>query len=115
MSSLLQWVFQTAMPSSLNHNCIGFDDLLHCIKTPDKYVIIHTMPSTEPFLIYGTLTATEEELFMNDYLSKYSETQKTIILYGRNSCDESPIKKRAQLFSFGISDVYIYPGGLFEW
>ena len=114
MSSLLQWAFQSAIPS-IGNCSIGFDDLLHCIKTPTKYAIIHTMPASDTILISGTLTATEEETFINEYLSQYVETQKTIVLYGRNCCDDAPRKKRAQLLSLGISDVYIYPGGMFEW
>ena len=114
MSSLLQWAFQSVIPSSTDH-FIGFDDILRCIKTPNKYAIIHTMPASESVLIAGTLIASEEESFINDYLSKYTENQKTIVLYGRNSCDHSPMKKRAQLMSFGISDVYVYTGGMFEW
>jgi hypothetical protein len=73
------------------------------------------MSASESVLIAGTLSASEEESFINDYLSKYTENQKIIVLYGRNSCDDSPRKKRAQLLSFGISDVYIYSGGMFEW
>ena len=114
MSSLLQWAFQSIIPS-LSDYLIGFDDLLYCIKNTDKYAIIHTMSASEPILISGTLTPLEEEIFINENLSKYSENQKTIILYGRNSCDDSPQKKRTQLLTFGISDVFIYPGGMFEW
>lgn len=114
MSSLLQWAFQTAIPS-LGNCSIGFDDLLHCIKTPDKYAIIHTMPASETLLISGTLKPAEEESFINEYLSQYVEHQKTIVLYGRNNCDDTPRQKRAQLLSLGISNIYVYPGGLFEW
>jgi len=114
MTSLLQWAFQTAMPS-FGDRAIGFDDMLRCIRTPAKYAIIHTMPATESILINGTLNPKEEEAFINEYLSRYVEDQKTIILYGRNCCDDSPRQKRAQLLSLGISDVYVYVGGLFEW
>lgn len=114
MSSLLQWAFESAMPS-FGDRAIGFDDLLHCIRNPAKYAIIHTMSATEQVLIRGTLSAAEEEVFINEYLSKYVENQKTIVLYGRNGCDDSPRKKRAQLLSLGISDVCIYVGGIFEW
>jgi hypothetical protein len=114
MSSLLQWAFTNAIPS-FGGRSIGFDDVLHCIRNPAKYAIIHTMPSGEKSLIRTTLEATEEEVFINDYLSKYVDTQKTIILYGRNCCDDSPRQKRAQLLSLGINDVYVYVGGLFEW
>jgi hypothetical protein len=114
MTSLLQWAFSAAMPS-LNNRAIGFDDMLVCIRNPAKYSIIHTMPATESDLIKGTLGVAEEEAFMNEYLSKYVETPKTIVLYGRNSCDDSVGRKRAQLLSLGISDVYVYVGGMFEW
>jgi hypothetical protein len=73
------------------------------------------MSASQSVLISGTLTAAEEEAFINDYLSNYTETPKTIVLYGKNGCDDSPRQKRAQLLSLGISDVYIYVGGLFEW
>lgn len=114
MSSLIQWAFQTAIPS-LSNFAIGFDDMLICIKTPEKYAVIHTMSASEQVLITGTLTPTQEESFINDHLSKYTDTQKTIILYGRNSCDDSPRQKLSQLLSLGIKDVYVYSGGLFEW
>ncbi len=114
MSSLIQWVLQSAIPS-FGERAIGFDDMLHCINNTDKYAIIHTMPAYEQVLIRGTLTPAEEEVFINEYLSKYTESNKTIILYGRNCCDDSARQKRAQLLSLGIADVYIYVGGLFEW
>ena len=114
MSSLLQWIFQSAFPS-FGDCAIGFDDVLHCSQHPEKYAIIHTMDAMEQVLISGTLTPAEEELFIDEYLSKYVETPKKIILYGKNCCDDSPRKKQAQLLSMGISDVYIYHGGLFEW
>ena len=114
MSSLFQWVFQSAM-SPFSGRLIGFDDVRNCIKRPEKYAIIHTMPASEKTLIRGTMSASEEETFINEYLTKYIETPKTIVLYGRNSCDDSPIKKQTQLISLGINDVYIYSGGMFEW
>jgi len=114
MSSLIQWAFQSAMPS-LSGYAIGFDDMLVCIKNPAKYAIIHTMSASEQVIIAGTLTPAQEEIFVNDYLSKYVDPQKTIILYGRNCCDDSPRQKRAQLLSLGIGDIYVYSGGLFEW
>jgi len=114
MSSLLHWAFQSAMPS-FGDRAIGFDDMVYCRALPAKYAIIHTMHASEQTLIKGTLTAAEEESFINEYLSKYTEYQKIIILYGRNYCDDSTRQKRAQLLSYGISDVYVYVGGLFEW
>jgi len=95
---------------------IGFDDVLHAIKTPDKYVLVNTLPLTnQSVLIKGTLAASEEEAFFDEYLNKYVEKTKTVILYGMNSCDPTVHEKRTQLLSLGISDIMIYSGGLFEW
>ena len=115
MSSLIQWAFQQITPS-LGNKAIGFEDVLRFRKMPDEYVLVHTLAATDQnVLIDGTLLAEEEEAFVNEYLTKYSDRPRTIVIYGRNCCDDSPIKKRAQLLSLGISDVYIYVGGLFEW
>jgi hypothetical protein len=115
MTSLIQWAFQQAMPS-VGNKAIGFDDVAHSIKHPEKYVLIHTLPALEQaVLIKGTLSASEEESFVNEYLSKYVERPKTIVIYGRNCCDETPKQKLAQLLSLGIGDAFIYVGGLFEW
>ena len=115
MSSLIQWAIQRVMPT-FGDKAVGFETVVHCIRNPTKYAFIHTLPASEQtVLIKGTLLAAEEEVFMNDYLSKYVETPKTIVLYGRNCCDETPKQKYAQLLSLGISDVIIYVGGLFEW
>ena len=115
MSSLIQWAIQRMLPS-FGDKSIGFEDVIHCIKSPAKYALIHTLPVSEQgVLIKGTLLAADEESFVNEYLSKYTEYPRTIILYGRNCCDDSPKHKQAQLLSLGISDVFIYVGGLFEW
>ena len=112
---MLQWVFQKALPS-LADRTIGFEDMVHILAHPDKFLLINTLSySEQSVLIKGTLTAREEEEFVNDFLSKYSESPKFIVLYGRNSCDDTPRKKLAQLLSLGINEVFIYTGGLFEW
>ena len=54
-------------------------------------------------------------LHTNKILYVYSEPDRPIIIYGKNSTDSSAIKKYDQLVKLGIKDVYIYYGGLFEW
>ena len=61
MSSLLQWAFESALPS-FGSSYVGFDDLLYCIRNPAKYALIHTMSATECVLISGTLGVSEEEV-----------------------------------------------------
>jgi hypothetical protein len=115
MTSLIQWAIKRTFPS-FNERTTGFEDILFAISNPDKYALINTLPSSsQHVLIKGTLTAGEEEVFVNEYLHKYIEKPKTIIIYGMNCCDQSVHEKRAQLISLGISDVFVYIGGLFEW
>jgi hypothetical protein len=113
---MIQWVLQKALPS-LADRAIGFEDLVYILSSHlDRFMIINTLPATEQgVLIKGTLTAREEEECINELLTKYSETPKSIVLYGRNSCDDSPRKKHAQLLSLGINEVFVYSGGIFEW
>ena len=56
-----------------------------------------------------------EEQTINDMIHKYETTNKIIVVYGKNSNDETAEKKYKQLVSLGLTDVYIYGGGLFEW
>lgn len=113
MASIIQWALKKVLPSNIT---IGFEDVLHALKTQDEYVLVNTLPATnQSVLIQGTLAASDEEAFINEYLNKYVEKTKTIVLYGLHSCDPTVHEKRTQLLSLGISDVVIYAGGLFEW
>ena len=38
-----------------------------------------------------------------------------IIVYGTNACDETVQKKCQQLLGLGFQNIYVYPGGMFEW
>jgi hypothetical protein len=113
MASLIQWALKKAMPSL---PLIGFEDVLHALNRKDDYVLVNTLPLTnQSVLIKGTLAASEEEAFFDEYLNKYVEKTKTVVLYGMNSCDTTVHEKRTQLLSLGISDIMVYSGGLFEW
>ena len=41
--------------------------------------------------------------------------QIRIIIYGKNVNDISIYKKYTQLVELGFENVYVYPGGMFEW
>ena len=95
---------------------IGFDDVLLAIRTPERFVLINTLPVSEQgCLIQYTLSATEEETTINEMLTQYDKVVRKIVLYGKNATDASVETKRAQLNGLGIGDVYVYSGGLFEW
>jgi hypothetical protein len=95
---------------------IGFEDVVESRRRQEKYVLINTLPpSKQACLIAGTLDLREEEAFVNTLLTKYTDVSKHIILYGLNATDETPYQKQRQLLSLGISEVWVYSGGLFEW
>ena len=92
---------------------IGFEDMKYVIKNKKKnYVMINTLSITEQeCLIPGTISVNDEEAFINRHLNK----NISIIIYGKNSNDTTIYEKYTQLVDLGFSNVYIYPGGMFEW
>jgi hypothetical protein len=78
-------------------------------------LIINTLNiSEQDCLIYGTLLYEKEEQIINN-LIETGDKNHVIIIYGKNSSDESPEQKYNQLIKYGFKQVYIYNGGLFEW
>lgn len=97
-------------------NSIGFEDIKIAIKYTSKYIIINTLDQNQQdILIENTINVSEEENIINKILYVYSEPDRPIIIYGKNSTDSTSLKKYDQLVKLGIKDVYIYYGGLFEW
>jgi hypothetical protein len=95
---------------------IGFEDMKQAIENPQKFIIINTIsPSEQQCLIQHTIDIREEEKTINHLLDNYEIKTKTIIIYGRNSNDETLETKYKQLTSLGFVHVYLYYGGLFEW
>jgi len=102
-----------AQSSSINKN-INFEDLQSAIKDNEKTVIINTLDSNnQKCLIKGTISIDDEVKILNTYITK--STTIHIIIYGTNACDTTIVKKYEQLISLGFYNVFIYPGGLFEW
>lgn len=92
---------------------IGFEDMKYAIK--DEHYIINTLSTFEQeCLIYGTIAYNKEEHIMN-HLIETNDKDRIIIIYGKNSADDSPQTKYNQLIKYGFQRVYIYTGGLFEW
>ena len=92
---------------------INFEDMQTACKS-NSYIIINTMHlNNQGCLIKNTIDPNEEVKLLNNYLSK--EKKVNIIIYGENACDESIYKKYQQLTQLGFYNVYLYPGGMFEW
>ena len=66
-------------------------------------------------LITNTFSCHEEEKLLNDMLNAYDFKNKSIIVYGKNTLDNTAENKYNQIKSLGFTNVLLYSGGLFEW
>ena len=99
-----------------NSNKIGFEDVFIAINNTDKYVIINTLPiDQQSCLIKNTLPCNLEEKRINDLLNGSDYKNKIIVVYGKNSLDNTSEQKVTQLKNLGFFRVFLYTGGLFEW
>ena len=93
---------------------INFEDVQLACKNPEIYLLINTLPITEQgCLITNTINANNEEALINKYVR--TSCAICIIIYGRNTNDDSIYKKYNQLLGLGFTNIYIYLGGIFEW
>jgi rhodanese-related sulfurtransferase len=103
------------MGNSQSIRKINFEDIQHVIKNPESHIIINTLSHLEQdCLLPNTLNIDKEEQLIN-HLLKNGNKQAKIIIYGRNCNDDKIFSKYQQLTGFGFYNVYVYPGGLFEW
>lgn len=102
------------MGNSVSTQKINFEDIQYAQKQGSQYIIINTLPLNEQScLIQGSINSSEEESTINSLLSKNKSVN--IIIYGKNSNDETIYKKVNQLLELGFSTIYLYVGGMFEW
>ena len=91
---------------------INYEDIQDKIN---DCILINTLSVTEQkCLIKNTIRIEDEEKIINNLLKTYNKNYK-IYIYGKNSNDESIYKKYNQILTLGLTEVYVYPGGLFEW
>ena len=69
--------------------------------------------SLQKCIIPGTISIHDEVTLLNEQLNK--DKTVSIVVYGKNHNDEKIISKYQQLTSLGFSNIFIYPGGIFEW
>tara|TARA_Y100001936_G_scaffold251503_1_gene307722 strand:+ start:1454 stop:1879 length:426 start_codon:yes stop_codon:yes gene_type:complete len=93
---------------------VNFEDVQYAIKQRQNYLLINTLDMNEQScLISKTVAVSNEENLINQYLNK--KINVNIIVYDKNANAPNLMKKYEQLLSLGFVNVYIYPGGLFEW
>ena len=92
---------------------INFESVQKAIANKNCYIINTLCVSQQSCLIQTTLSIEEEVTILNDNITKNKAIP--IIVYGKNACDDSVDKKCQQLNSLGFQNIYVYPGGIFEW
>ena len=103
------------MGNSQSIRKINYEDVQYIIKNSDAYIIINTLPVTEQdCLLPNTMNIHREEELINKLLSSGRKDVK-IVIYGKNCNDDKLYAKYQQLTSLGFYNVFVYPGGLFEW
>ena len=107
---MISWMFSPKVER------VNFETVQSASRHTDEFFIISTLSVQEQdCLISGTVRAEREESVLNEMLQNSSVPDKKIIVYGKNSRDESPYRKVSQLKELGIKEVFVYTGGLFEW
>jgi len=93
---------------------VNFEDIKYVMKNKNgQYLLINTMGGNEQdCLIKNTVPIHDEERIIN---SNLNNKNITIIIYSKNANEDKLVKKYNQLHALGFFNVYIYPGGLFEW
>ena len=93
---------------------VNFEDVQYAIKQRQNYLLINTLDMNEQGCLRSkTVPVNNEENLINQYLNK--KINVNIIVYDKNANAPNLMKKYEQLLSLGFVNVYIYPGGLFEW
>ena len=92
------------MGNSQSIQKINFEDMQNVYKNPEIYLLINTLPiSEQECLILNTINPLQEEILINRYLQTHKNIR--IIIYGRNSNDDTIYKKYNQLTSLGFINV----------
>jgi len=92
---------------------IGFADIQYIFTCNKDSIIISTLKEDEQeCIIKDTVTPANEVDIINKAIGKSS---LYIVIYGRNCTDDSIYKKYHSLVNLGFTNVFVYPGGLFEW
>tara|TARA_B100000989_G_C19393140_1_gene406605 strand:- start:360 stop:788 length:429 start_codon:yes stop_codon:yes gene_type:complete len=93
---------------------VNFEDVQYSMKNKNKFLLINTLnTSRQDVLIKNTVPVSKEEELINQLIK--SNQNINIIVYDENANAPNLMKKYEQLIGLGFINVFIYPGGLFEW
>lgn len=101
------------MGNTISHFKLNYEDVQYAIN--NNYIIINTLNENEnTCLIKNTTNHIHEEDIINKLINE-GKMSSHIVIYGKNTNDDTIITKKNQLMKLGFTNVYIYIGGLFEW
>jgi len=89
---------------------VSFQDIQYA-QTNERTIIINTLPEQEQSMLILKTVPISSEISQVENAIKL---KNNIIIYGKNSNDESIYIKYSQISKLG-GVAYIYVGGLFEW
>ena len=94
----------------------SFEDIQYCIEHTHDHILISTLPVyQQECLILKTISASVEEDLINKVINEGQNKNMRVIIYGSNYSDETIYDKYTQLSKLGFTNIYVYPGGVFEW
>ena len=105
--------FLNGFSNNNNHeiNKVNFEDVQ---TLGNNGILINTMTQNlQDCLIVGTVPILDEEKYINKLLS--SNKSCVIVVYGKNTNDDTIYKKYDQLKKLGFINTKLYIGGIFEW
>jgi rhodanese-related sulfurtransferase len=93
---------------------VNYEDIQTIINNkPPNMLLINTLVLHEQgCLIPNTVNVNMEEKIINENIKN---SNIKIILYGKNNSDKTVEDKYLKLQGLGFTNIYIYPGGMFEW
>lgn len=93
---------------------VNYEDIQTIINNkPPNMLLINTLVLHEQScLIPNTVNVNMEEKIINENIKN---SNIKIILYGKNNSDKTVEDKYLKLQGLGFTNIYIYPGGMFEW
>jgi len=93
---------------------VNFEDVQCVVKdrSPTTLLINTLNNNNQDCLITRTVPISNETAIVNRLIGN---SAARIVVYGRNSNDDTAYKKYDQLVGLGFANVYLYTGGMFEW
>ena len=92
---------------------VNYEDIQEAIKDKNTIIINTLSVDNQSCLIARTTSVQSEVKILNESLRRNKEVR--IIIYGMNANDDTTRTKYEQLIKLGFYNVFVYPGGMFEW